>query len=400
VALDPTSTFPSSCPPKQWVQFGDNIHGGAQGDSFGHSIALSSNGLTLAVGIPGNCQSPTCAGGIGSGAVRIYQRTGSSWIQQGSDINGEKYGEWSGSAVSISHDGKIIAIGAYKNDENGIEAGHVRVYEWNGSVWNQLGLDLDGVAGDEFGFSIDLSSDGSVLAVGAPSHDTYSGRARVFAWDGTDWNQRGLDLTSEGSGDTMGYSVALSNDGSILACGARLNTGDTGVKAGHVRVYGWNGSIWNQIGDDIDGEEAQDWSGNAVSLSGDGSIVAIGARFNDGSGFNAGNARVFWFNGTSWIQLGDSIGGGANDSFGYSLSLSSSGFILAIGTRANYAIAYEWDGSSWIQLGQQLLGMPDGDSYGFSVALSPEGLNFAVGLFGNSMNNGPPRSVRVFDYTS
>ena len=39
-----------------------------------------------------------------------------------------------------------------------------------------------------------------------------------------------------------------------------------------------NGSSWNQQGADIDGEAASDYSGWLVSLSADGSVVAIGAH--------------------------------------------------------------------------------------------------------------------------
>ena len=60
-----------------------------------------------------------------------------------------------------------------------------------------------------------------------------------------------------------------------------------GTNSGHVRVYENNNGTWTQIGSDIDGESSSDYSGysesgSAVSLSGDGSVVAIGAYGNDG----------------------------------------------------------------------------------------------------------------------
>jgi hypothetical protein len=60
-----------------------------------------------------------------------------------------------------------------------------------------------------------------------------------------------------------------------------------------VRVYSWNGTTWSQLGADIDGEAASDRSGDSVSLSGDGSRVAIGAPYNDGGGTDAGHVRVY-----------------------------------------------------------------------------------------------------------
>ena len=53
------------------------------------------------------------------------------------------------------------------------------------------------------------------------------------------------------------------------------------------------GADWIQIGSDIDGEATGDNSGYSVSLSDDGTVVAIGARFNDGNGSKAGHVRIF-----------------------------------------------------------------------------------------------------------
>ena len=53
-----------------------------------------------------------------------------------------------------------------------------------------------------------------------------------------------------------------------------------------MRLYEWNSGTdsWDQLGSDIDGEAGDDQSGYSVSLSSDGSIVAIGANGNDGTG--------------------------------------------------------------------------------------------------------------------
>ena len=72
-------------------------------------------------------------------------------------------------------------------------------------------------------------------------------------------------------------SVSLSDDGSVVAIGAIYNDGG-GTYAGHVRIYENNNGTWTQIGSDIDGESSSDYSGCSVSLSSDGSVVAIGAQ--------------------------------------------------------------------------------------------------------------------------
>lgn len=56
---------------------------------------------------------------------------------KGADIDGEANDDNSGRVVSINDAGTIVAIGAHKNDGGGSNAGHVRVYEWNGTAWAQ-----------------------------------------------------------------------------------------------------------------------------------------------------------------------------------------------------------------------------------------------------------------------
>ena len=87
--------------------------------------------------------------------------------------------------------------------------------------------------------------------------------------------------------------MSLSADGSIVAIGADGHDGINGENSGHVRVYEWDSNAWQQKGGDIDGEAADDFSGWSVSLSSDGSIVAIGADGHDGNGNRSGHVRVY-----------------------------------------------------------------------------------------------------------
>jgi len=105
-------------------------------------------------------------------------------IQIGQDINGESMFNQFGDSVSLSSDGSVIAIGASFNNGSSNNSGHVRVYENIGGMWTQIGSDIDGEgAGDRSGFSVALSSDGSILAIGTPlnnANGTQSGEVRVF----------------------------------------------------------------------------------------------------------------------------------------------------------------------------------------------------------------------------
>ena len=168
------------------------------------------------------------------------------------------------------------------------------MYSWDGSVWGKVGSDINGeAAGDNSGWSVSLSHNGNVLAIGARKNDgngSDSGHVRMYGWDGSVWGQLGADINGEAAGDWAGYSVSLSSDGGKIAIGARYNSGNVS-RSGHVRVYSWDGSVWGQVGSDIDGQANDDQSGLSVSLSADGSTVAIGGPYWDSS--NTGNVRIF-----------------------------------------------------------------------------------------------------------
>ncbi|CAK0812930.1 unnamed protein product [Prorocentrum cordatum] len=220
---------------------------------------------------------------------------GASWSQLGQDIDGEAPGDQSGKSVSLSSDGSRVAIGAINNGGAGYSSGHVRVFGLSGNTWSQLGQDIDGEASYDYsGWSVSLSSDGSRVAIGASYNGGagyWSGHVRVFGLSGNTWSQLGQDIDGEASGDYSGGSVSLSSDGSRVAIGAHLNDG-AGYVSGHVRVFGLSGNTWSQLGQDIDGEASYDYSG-MVSLSSDGSRVAIGATYNDGAGSKSGHVRIF-----------------------------------------------------------------------------------------------------------
>jgi Flp pilus assembly pilin Flp len=242
--------------------------------------------------------------GNSAGHVRVFKNVDNVWTQIGSDIDGEAAGDGSGrTSISLSSDGTIVAIGAIYNDKNGSNAGHVRVFKNVDNVWTQIGSDIDGEASNDFsGYSVSLSSDGTIVAIGIVGTGSSAGRVKVFNNVDNVWTQIGSGIDGEAANDFTGSSVSLSSDGTIVAIGARYNDGN-GSDAGHVRVFKNVSGVWTQIGSDIDGEAAGDWSGGySVSLSSDGTIVAIGANLNDGNGNRAGHVRVFNYDGDKWTQ--------------------------------------------------------------------------------------------------
>jgi len=384
--------------PRAWVQRGQDIDGEAAGDFSGTSVSLSADGTIVAIGATSNSSY--------RGHVRVWEWNGTAWVQRGQDIDGEASGDQSGISVSLSADGTILAIGA---TGNGSYTGHVRVWAWNNitSLWVQRGQDIDGEAASNFsGTSVSLSADGTILAVGATGNDgnsSNSGHVRVWAWNGTAWVQRGQDIDGEAARDFSGTSVSLSADGTILAIGATSNDGN-GSNSGHVRVWAWNGTAWVQRGQDIDGEAAWDESGRSVSLSADGTILAIGAT---GNNLYTGHVRVWVWNGTAWVQRGQDIDGEATfDNSGISVSLSADGTIVAIGATGNdgngsssgHVRVWAWNGTAWVQRGQDIDGEAASDQSGISVSFSVDGTTVAIGAsynYGNGSNSG---HVRVFKY--
>ena len=386
-------------------QLGSDIDGEAANDHSGSSVSLSSDGSIIAISAQDDDN------GTDSGHVRLYEWNGTAWQQKGNDIDGEAAEDRSGYAVSLSSNGSIVAISAVFNDgTNGGDSGHVRVYEWNGSAWQQKGNDIDGEAADDYsGRSVSLSSDGAIVAIGAYGNDGNgdgSGHVRLYEWNGTAWQQKGNDIDGEAAGDYSGWSVSLSSDGSIVAIGAPGND-DNGTDSGHVRLYEWNGTAWQQKGNDLEGEAENDVSGSSVSLSSDGAIVAIGAFDNDGNGANAGHVRLFEWDGEAWVQKGSDIDGEAADDYsGSSVSLSSDGSIVAIGALGNdgdgassqgHVRVYEWDGSAWQQKGNDIDGEAASDYSGSSVSLSSDGAIVAIGaVYNDGINGEDSGHVRVY----
>eukprot|EP00979_Chaetoceros_neogracilis_P005759 scaffold1080_cov145-Chaetoceros_neogracile.AAC.3 len=391
----------------QWDQKGADIDGEAEGDISGGSVSLSNDGTVVAIGASDNDEN-----GNLSGHVRIFAWVSSAWVQMGANIDGEAADDRSGSSVSLSNDGTVVAIGGPLNDGNGTNSGHVRVYAWDYPSWVQMGADIDGeAADDQSGYSVSLSSDGTVVAIGASDNDengNLSGHVRVYAWVSSSWIQRGADIDGEAASDQSGWSVSLSNDGTVVAIGAVGNDGN-GTNSGHVRVYAWDDSSWVQRGDDIDGESTfeDSNSGYSVSLSSNGTVVAIGAIRNDGNGGSSGHVRVYAWVSSSWIQRGADIDGeAASDQSGWSVSLSNDGTVVAIGAvgndgnrdRSGHVRVYTWDYPSWVQMGSDIDGEAADDQSGYSVSLSSNGTVVAIGARRNDGNGGSSGHVRVYSF--
>jgi hypothetical protein len=390
---------------------------------FGISSAISGDGSTLAVGAYGEAEA--------SGAVYVFTRSGSTWSQQ-ADINGSntETGDYFGVSVALSADGNTLAVGAHFEDSNATgdptnnsaqDSGAVYVFTRSDSSWSQQAYVKASNTGenDRFGQSVALSGDGSTLAVGAYFEDgnsnlvTDSGAVYVFTLSGSTWSQQAYIKEGAQAYYNFGWSVALAADGGTLAVGAHHANSQRGA----VTVFTGSGSTWNlQATLSASNGWAQDFFGQSVALSADGSTLAVGA---DGEESNAtgidgdptnnsaqdsGAVYVFTRSGSTWSQQAyvKASNTGALDHFGVSVALSADGSTLAVGAYGEDSSAIGTDGngadnsaadsgavyvftrsgSTWSQQAYVKASNTGADDwFGISAALSADGGILAAGAY-------------------
>jgi len=397
-----------------WQQVGSDLDGEAFDvwhDESGYSVAISGDGMRVIVGAPSNN-----GNGDMSGHARVYKEVDGNWAQVGSDLDGEASVDRSGWSVGMSGDGMRVIVGAFRNDANGVEnSGHARVYKEVDGNWVQVGSDIDGEAAYDFsGWSVGMSGDGMRVIVGAPRNDAngiWSGRARVFKEVDGSWVQVGSDIDGEAADDFSGWSVGISGDGIRVIVGAPYNDANGQFverNSGHARVYKEVDGNWIQVGSDLDGEAADDWSGYSVAISGDGMRVIVGAPSNNANGLeNSGHARVYKEVDGNWAQVGSDLDGEASvGQSGYSVAISGDGMGVIVGAPRNDANGYysgharvykEVDGN-WVQVGSDLDGEAAYDLSGHSVAMSGDGMRVIVGAphLDNQWSSDSGHAARVF----
>ena len=428
----------------QSAQIGSNIDGSAANDNLGYSLAMSKDGNRIAIGSPGaNVGTSSASSSTNPGNVKIYDwnASNSTWDLVGDSIVGEAAGDQFGVSVDLSGSGDTLAVGAHYNDGTATDAGHVRIYAWNGTNWTQLGSDIDGGREEDYlGTSVALTPDGNRVVVGAIQGlgNTRGGYVRTLDWD-ADTNTwipqdtvrgRGnlIDSRNRNSSSYFGRSVALSDDGNRLIIGANgfghdIRSSTSGLQT-DVYVYDWeeNRGQWTDEpfiqprGDVPFSSSSYVGYGTSVDVSADGNRWAVsnpifGDRdrpwllsFIDVFDRNEGN--------TGWKQSGGSIRGAGiyQEYFGWDLQLSADGNLLAAGSprravsrrdsrsEAEDTYVYEWSSfnNTWIRT-EILRGEGVGNREGISLALSDDGSRLAIGadMYGrNGTNTG---RVRVFD---
>ena len=256
---------------------------------------------------------------LSSGSVHLFLKTNDLWVYQTTiddsfpglslDLNG-----YFGSSVALSADGSRLAIGAARSEINREDSGSVYLFTNDGTGWvyetvidetvNEIALG----GYTYFGSSVAFSDDGTVLAVGAIRYagaSSGSGGVYLFSYDGSSWNHETII-----SGDTQGfggvgasffgYSVALSADGSFLVVGSVKDRTSDFVFTGAVHMFAEQDGAWGYV-ESFDNDTPglalgdNDYFGSGVSVSDNGSLLAVGAFSDDDADVGSNTGIVYLF---------------------------------------------------------------------------------------------------------
>jgi hypothetical protein len=319
---------------------------------FGWSVALSADGNKALVGAPRY--------DAGVGLAYFFVRCGTSWSQQdtlqGSDWAIDQFG----SSVALSADGNIALVGAEYADVSGnSDQGTAYAFHYTSGDWGgkqQLSFS-NGDAFNQIGNVVALSQDGSTALVGLRYVDypVYHGSAYVFFFhDGSFFEQEELIPPDGLAGDFYGWSVALDTNGNTALVGA------DGASSSQGAVYAWrrSGVTWSNE----DKFTASDGAGfgSGVAISADGNLALVGAEGSKvGGNIQQGAAYIFVHDAGEWSfdQKLTALDGATEDLFGAEVALSAGGNTAVIsapvddiGTGTDQGSAYVFDNLDFLFL--------------------------------------------------
>ncbi len=273
--------------------------------------------------------------------------------------------------------------------------GAAYVYTQANGIWSDpITLSTTGIPTEgEFGESIAVSANGQQVIVGAPNLNGLTGAVYVFTESGGSWantpTRAALTVpTGITTGYSFGYGLAVSSDGRTLIVGARQTSVGTGQ--GVLYAYTLSGTTWgNPVALTVTGIAKSSFVGGSISVSADGSIVIAGGP---NANSTAGSAYVWTKSGGTWsnpVALTPPSTNGTKGNFGSSVGISGDGTVVIIGAPfANNsngaAYVYTKSGSSW-STNPAMISVGSGS--GYSVALSPDGKTAFIGLPGGGKNS-------------
>ncbi len=254
--------------------------------------------------------------------------------------------------------GTTAIVGAYNDDDKGINSGAAYIYEKIGGVWAET-IKLtasDGGANDRFGFDVAIT--GNKMVVGAAS-SVGNGAAYVFEKQGGSWTEIAKLTANDGAPlDHFGVSVAI--EGSQAVIGAFLDD-DNGTETGSAYIFEESGGIWSQttklLASDGNGF---DRFGNGLDIEGD--KIVIGAPGADGIPTRSGAAYIFEKVAGVWTEVeilhpsivtgNDNFGGGTPSISGGKVLIGAFRTNLPGASQAGVAYIFEKVAGNWVETSQ------------------------------------------------
>jgi len=230
-----------------WTQLGsdlDGIESTEVKDNFAYRLTLSKDGTTLAVGAKyGKGELDNDNNFKGYVKIYTYNTTNDIWEPKGSTIYGLYSGDGAGTGVALNESGNILAISHPRINWEDDKKGYVRIFEYNNTSgdWEQLGQTINEGAlyYNNYGWNIDLSSDGYTIVIGAFLSGNYFGNSsvdlgrtheptQIFEFDNNilKWKQKGQDLI--GNLYYTGHNVKINSNGNKVIIGS-FNKNNTKV---------------------------------------------------------------------------------------------------------------------------------------------------------------------------
>ncbi|MEI7659074.1 MAG: FG-GAP repeat protein, partial [Phycisphaerae bacterium] len=360
-----------------WTQQAQlNATGGGANDLFGVSVAIS--GDTAIVG----ASADDVGANANQGSAYAFMRTGSTWTQQAQlNATGGAANDNFGISVAISAD--TVIVGAWSDDVGAnADQGSAYVFTRTGSTWTQQAQlnATGGRGGANFGGSVAISGDTAIVGAYFDSVGfSQQGSAHIFTRTGSTWAQQAQLTAPDATGiDLFGNSVAISGDTAIV--GAYVDDVGFNVDQGSAWVFARVGNRW--IGPDMmlstSFASTDDRFGRAVAISGDTAVIGV-PEDNVGANIDQGSVYVFVRSGLIWTQQAQlfATGGAAGDYFGISVAIQEDTIVVGaslddVGANADQGSAYVFvrSGTSWAQQAQ-LNGAAGAasDRFGISVAI-------------------------------
>ena len=349
-----------------WTQVGNTITGPQSSPTqgyFGREVAISGNGQIIAVS--GDLEDPD--GNTDRGVVRVLYLNGGAWTvlaDSGSEtVNigtgtaafrndvfvGSANTDQLGTVINLSYDGKTILMTAvnYDDSTNGTDAGQARVYTYSNGAWSKKGDFLIGGLNEHLGYSANMSDDGNCIILGG--HNGTDDNAWIYIWNGSTWVNRGASGTNPAftrtDQDAFGQSVAINNDGTVVAFG--LVNGDFADGAlfdngGIVQVYHWSGSAWVLKGTLNNKDNTDDEFGSSVHLSGDGKRLIAGAKDDSTTSANNGRLYTYEYDGSNWFRRTPYIHIGVSSSTNDDTEIANSNRVVTISRDGSTIVSGEF----------------------------------------------------------